>query len=118
MANEIAISQSIRYSKNQTSASQSTSFSVSQAGDKYQAGVQSVGTVEEQLDKGDIGTIGYLSFKNIDATNYVQIGVTTGVYSIKCLPGAGGMIPWNSSTAPFVKANTAAVEVDYLMIEA
>jgi hypothetical protein len=118
MANEISISSTLRYAKSGVSASQSTSFNADQAGDKYQAGVQIIGTTEEALDKGDIGTIGYISFKNLDATNYVQMGITTGVYSIKVLAGKGGVIPWNSATAPLVKANTAAVELDYLMIEA
>lgn len=118
MANEIQLSQTLRYSKSGVSASHASSFTVDQSGDKYQAGVQTVGTAEESLDKGDIGTIGYIAFKNLDSTNYVQLGITTGVYSIKCLAGKGGVVPWNSSTTPYAKANTAAVELDYLMIEA
>jgi hypothetical protein len=118
MADEIRISQTLRYAKSSSSASHATSFSVTQSGDKYQAGVQIVGTTEESLDKGDIGTIAFVAFKNLDSTNFVQMGITTGVYTIKCLAGAGGVIPWNSSTAPLVKANTAPVEVDYLMVEA
>jgi len=118
MSNEISINQTLRYSKSGVSATHSSSYQADQTGDKYQAGVQIVGTTEESLDKGDIGTIGYISFKNLDTTNFFQMGITTGVYSIKCLAGKGGMIPWNSSTAPLVKANTANVEVDYLMIEA
>jgi hypothetical protein len=118
MANEISVSQTLRYSKSGVSASQATSFSADQSGDKYQAGVQIVGATEESLDKGDIGTIGYIAFKNLDTTNFFQMGITTGVYSIKCLAGKGGVVPWNSSTAPLVKANTAPVEVEYLMIEA
>lgn len=118
MANEIQLSQTLRYTKSGVSASHASSFTVDQSGDKYQAGVQIVGTTEESLDKGDIGTIGYIAFKNLDTTNYFQIGITTGVYSLKCLAGKGGVIPWNSSTAPLVKANTSSVEVDYLMIEA
>ena len=118
MANEISISQTLRYAKSGVAASQSTSFTVDQSGDKYMAGVQIIGVTEEALDKGDIGTIGYISFKNLDTTNYVQIGITTGVYSIKVLAGKGGMVPWNSATAPLVKANSSPVELDYLMIEA
>lgn len=118
MADEIRISTTIRYTKSGTAASHTQSFTADQTGDKYQAGVQSVGTAEESMDKGDIGTIGFFAFRNVDATNYVQFGITTGVYSIKCLAGQGGLVSWNSSTAPYAKANTAAVEVDYLMVEA
>ena len=118
MANEISIANTLRYSKSGVTASHSSSFNADQTGDKYQAGVQIVGTTEESLDKGDIGTIGYIAFKNLDSTNFFQMGITTGVYSIKVLAGKGGLVPWNSSTTPYVKANTANVEVDFLMIEA
>src|SRR5438067_1082817 len=118
MANEISISQTLRLSKTGVSASLASSFTADQLGDKYQAGVQIVGTAEESLDKGDIGTIGYIAFKNLDATNYVHMGITTGGYSIICKAGKGGLIPWNNATAPKVKADTASCEVEYLMIEA
>lgn len=118
MSNEIQINATLRYSKTPASATLSTSFFADQAGDKYQAGVQIVGTTEEALDKGDIGTIGYIAFRNLDDTNYFEMGKTTGVYSINCKAGKGGVIPWNNSIAPLVKANTANVEVEYLMIEA
>ena len=60
MANEISISQTLRYAKSGVAASHASSFQVDQSGDKYQAGVQIVGTSEESLDKGDIGTIGFI----------------------------------------------------------
>lgn len=118
MSKEIQVSWTLRYSKNNVSAAHSASFYVDQAGDKYVANVQIIGTTEEAMDKGDIGTISYISLKNLDATNYVQAGITTGVYSIKVLAGAGALLAWNSATAPLLKANTAPVEIDYLAVEA
>ena len=118
MANEISINATLRYSKSPTSASLTTSFLADQTGDKYQAGVQIVGTVEEQLDKGDVGTIGYIAFRNLDVTNFVQMGRAAGAYSMDVKAGKGGVIPWGSATSPFVKANTAACEFEYLIIEA
>jgi hypothetical protein len=117
MANEIQINATLRYSKSPTAASLSTSFFADQTGDKFQAGVQIVGITEEQLNKGDVGTIGYLAFRNLDTTNFVELGKATGAYSIKVKPGKGGVIPWGSS-AVYMLADTAAVEFEYLAIEA
>lgn len=118
MANEITINASLKYAKNGASASVAASFKADQTGDKYQAGVQAVGTSpEETLDKGDIGTIGYALVKNLDETNFVQLGSSSGVYSVKLRAGEGCLIPW-SGTAVYAKADTAAVLVDYILIEA
>jgi hypothetical protein len=108
----------LRYSKSPDSASLSTSFFADQTGDKYQAGVATIGTTEESLDKGDVGTIAYIAVRNLDTTNYIQLGSTTGVYAMIIKAGKGAVFPWGSATTPFVKANTAAVELEYLMIEA
>lgn len=116
MANEITISSTLRYSKSPTSASLTASSQFSQVGTKFESGIQTIGTTEEALQKGDVGTIGYVAIRNTDATNYVEVGSTTGVYSIKLLPGKGCVVPWNASTV-LIKANTAACDVEYLIIE-
>jgi hypothetical protein len=117
MANEITVSASLHYSKNKASAQLSTSYSATQTGDKYESGVQIIGTTEESLAKNDVGTIGFLAVRNLDTTNFVSFGHTTGVYDVKVLPGMGAVIPWNG-TSVFAKADTANCEVEYLLIEA
>jgi hypothetical protein len=117
MANEISYSGTLRYSKDKAAAAQTISFLADQAGDKYQAGIQTVGTTEEALEQGDVGTIGFVAMRNADDTNYVEIGKTTGVYSIKLEPGEGCRVSWNGTTI-LAKANTAPCDVDYLIIEA
>lgn len=117
MANEIAASLSIKYAKGKESAGLSSSFFATQVGDKYEGGVQSIGTSEEALAKGDVGTPGYVFVRNMDAVNFVQLGATTGVYSVKIAAGQAALIPWNGA-AILAKADTAAVEVEYLIIEA
>ena len=116
MANEVQISATLRYSKSPVSMSLATSFFSDQTGSYAQAGVQAVGTSEEQLDKGDITTIGYIAVQNLDATNYVQFGVTTGSYSVKLMPGKGCVMPWNGNYV-YIKANTSACNVNYLLTE-
>lgn len=117
MANEISITATLRYAKDKASASQAISYLADQTGDKYSAGIQSIGTTEEALQKNDVGTIGYLAIRNMDTVNYVDIGATTGVYSLRLQAGKGALVAWNG-TSVLCKANTAACEVEYLIIEA
>jgi hypothetical protein len=117
MANEVSISATLSYAKNKATAKLATSFLASQTGDKYMAGVQIIGTTEESFTKADIGTIGYVAARNMDPTNFVQLGAATGAYSIKLLPGQGCVVPWGAANT-FVKADTAVCEVEYLLIEA
>lgn len=116
MANEITISASIRYSKAKASAGLATTYNADQTGDKYEAGVQTVGTSEENLVKGDVGTIGWVALRNMDATNFVEFGAATGELPVKLLAGKGTVIPWNA-TVCIAKANTGACLVEYLLIE-
>ena len=116
MANEVSVSMTLGYSKNKAAARLSTVYTVTQVGDKYMAGVQIIGTTEESFAKGDIGTIGFVAVRNMDATNFVQLGAATGAYSVKLLPGQGAVVPWGASNT-FVKADTASCEVEYLLIE-
>ncbi len=116
MANEIQINATLRYANSPTSASIGTSFFDDQTGNKYMAGVQTIGTSDEPLLKGDVGTIGYLAFRNLDPTNYVELGSTTTVYSIKVPAGKGLVVPWDHTNV-YCKANTASCDCDYLIIE-
>ena len=117
MANEITVSSTLKYAKAKVSASLATSFSATQTGDKYEAGIQIIGTTEETLSKVDIGTVGFCAIRNTDATNFVQVGTATGAYSIKLLPGEGCVFPARATNV-YAKADTASCEVEYLLVEA
>jgi hypothetical protein len=75
----------------------------------------SIGTTEETVTFTDIGTNGQIVLQNKDATNYVQVGFSTGVYGIRLKPGTGGGIPVAFTLEPgatlYMKANTAACRV-------
>ena len=74
-------------------------------------GVISVGTTEEAVAFGDV-TPGYVLFKNLDATNYVQVG-TRGAYSGRLLAGGGVALFYvDTGVSVFVKANTGACLVE------
>ena len=116
MANEIGTTGSLSYTKANARASLSGNNSYD-GGDHYISNVADVGTTEETLSKGDIGTIGLCGFRNMDATNYVELGSATGVYTLRVDAGKfSGPIMWNASSI-FAKANTAGVKVEYLLVE-
>jgi hypothetical protein len=117
MANEISISLSIRVSKGGAKDSRSESFQVDMSGDAFTHEIQQVGTSEEELAQGaDLGTPGFILVKNLDSTNYVEVGSTTGVYDIKLKAGEAAIYRHNSATV-YAKANTAACNVEYILIE-
>ena len=117
MANEIAISVSISFSKGGATVSRLEAIQVTVTGDAFSHEVQEVGTAEEELAQGaDLGTPGYMFIKNLDATNYVEVGSTTGVYDIKLKAGEIALYRHNSATV-YAKANTAACLCEYLLIE-
>lgn len=78
--------------------------------------LQTIGTTEETVTFVDISSNGQIMLQNEDATNYVQVGFSAGVYGIRLKPGAnGGGIPAEFTLEPgatlYMKANTAACRV-------
>lgn len=117
MANELLIEVSISFNKGGASCSRSESASLTVTGDAFSHEVQVIGTSEEQLAQGaDLGTPGYMFIKNLDATNYVEVGSTTGVYDIKLKAGEIALYRHNSATV-YAKANTGSCTVEYFLIE-
>ncbi len=117
MAKEISIGVTISFRKSGAQVSRSETITVDVTGDAFSHEVQAIGTSEEVLVQGaDLGTPGYMFIKNLDTTNYVEIGSTTGVYDIKLKAGEVCLYRHNSATA-YAKANTAACNVEYLLIE-
>ena len=78
-----------------------------------------IGTGEEtHTIDADIGDCGYCFLKNRDATNFVQVGFATTVYNIRLLAGQVAVFPLEPSTsALYLKADTAACEVDIYIRE-
>lgn len=77
--------------------------------------VQAIGTSDETLNLGDISTIGYCLFRNLDPTNYVSIGSDGTLYPIKLKAGEVAMVRWNAA-AIHAKANTAICNLEYTLI--
>lgn len=92
---------------------------ITQTGKRINDYLISVGTSEQTLAINGSGTPGFLMFQNQDATNYVQIGISTGVYVWR--PKAGQFVnpfPIDPGvTTLYLKANTAAVLTRIAVIE-
>lgn len=118
MSSELRVSVNLNFSKSGARVSKSYAATIDVTGDSFVSGVLSIGTTEEELTQlADLGTPGYVILKNLDATNYVEFGSTTGVYDIKLQAGECALYRHNSATL-YAKANTAACLVEYTIIEA
>ncbi len=117
MADELSLIVNLSFSKGGAKVTKQVSKSVTVTGDAFTHGVQTIGTAEEEIAQGaDLGTPGYMLIINLDSTNYVEIGSTTGVYDTKLKAGEFALYRHNSATV-YGKANTASCNVEYCLIE-
>lgn len=99
---------------------QSANKTVTTTGEGIVQRVLSVGTTEEEVTIATgIGDCGYAMVKNLDATNFVEVGFATGVYPIKIPAGQFALIPLAAATASlFLMADTDACDVKFYVHEA
>lgn len=85
------------------------------------AGIASIGfAAHEALPMQDVTTGGWAFFENLDATNYVQVGVDVAaafVPFLKLSPGES-VICKLATNAPYAKSNTAATQLNYKIYQA
>lgn len=94
---------------------------ISMTGTRYSAGVQDIGfAAHEALTIGsDVGTAGWGEFRNLDTTNFVQIGLdVAGTFYpfAKLLPGESFPVPLATKDL-YAKADTAAVQLELTVLE-
>jgi hypothetical protein len=92
----------------------SSTQSVTTTGEHRHALDLTVGTTEETLIiHADITAgqgPGWCHLENLDADNYVQIGIATGAYFARLAPGDCAVLPLDAAlTTLYLLANTAAV---------
>lgn len=121
MANEITLTMGMRVRKGGLAIDIATNqLARTLTGARRASQTQTIGTgAHEALVIGDVSSAGYAFFKNLDGTNYVELGrdlTGTFVPFAKLLAGDIAMLPL-TSTAVYAKANTGAVELDYLILE-
>jgi len=69
-----------------------------------------IGTAEETISFGDV-TPGWVEIVNLDDTNFVDLGFSTGVYGITIPAGSTCLFKMKSGATIYAKADTAAVEL-------
>ena len=120
MANEISFTASLSISKGGVNISGSGSATVTMAGNNLLGTVQNIGAATEAIAIGDMTTPGYLWVKNLDATNFIQIGLTNPVNAgnamVKLLPGEFALMP-TRQTAIYALADTAPCDLEVVIVE-
>jgi hypothetical protein len=120
--NSITETIALKVSGTAFSASMTGSTVTPQNGANFTEETQTIATSATALAIGtQIVTLGYLMIKNTDATNYVDIATDDAmahlIATIK--PGKCAYIPSpGGTTALWAKANTAAVQIVFLAVEA
>lgn len=115
MANELTVTAKLNFSKGGAKVTRAITDLIDVAGDAFSHEIQSIPTSNTALTEGAaVGTPGYYLIINLDATNYVEIGLTNS-YAIKLL--AGEVCLFRADGAIYAKANTAAVLVEFVLIE-
>lgn len=120
MAQELKITARIEYSPSvsgmQSVDTEAIEQFVDMTGSDYVSITQNIGiAVEEYLDiTSDIGTLGYVLIKNLDSTNFVQVGLT-GSYPIKIK--AGEVALFRAGGDLYAKADTSAVDIQLFGFE-
>lgn len=119
MAEELKTNFNLNYIKgNDAFSLASIAQSIDVAGTPRVQNVQTIGTSEEALVLGDVATDGGAFYaRNLDATNYVEIGLT-GSFVIKLLPGKFCFMSGVSDKDLFARANTAPVSLLYGLFSA
>jgi len=93
-------------------------LSVTQNGARHGCFIQDVGITEEALTiPPDITNKGYIFVKNIDPTNYIQIGFSTGVYGIRLKAGEWALLRLEPTANVFVIANTTIAKLQTIIYE-
>ena len=121
MAGEISVRAWLGFAKGGSASHlDSLVLSLTMTGTSFFRHRQTVGTVQEALVLGEFSPAeAYFLAINRDATNYVTFKpASSGVASAVALPGEVVLFRWERNVvAPFVQADTAAIQLDYLLIQ-
>src|SRR3990167_865110 len=123
MADEITLTWKVTFSKGGTEFTfpdaAKREIKISVTGSRFLHGRQSIGTSVEALQLGEVVTGGMLFGVNRDATNYIEIrSGGAGADLVRAKAGEPFFFRVSADTAaPNLIANTAACEVEYVLIE-
>jgi hypothetical protein len=103
-----------------TALSRSYSKTIAPSNAFYSLGVQTIGTSDETVTlNADLSALGYIFAVNLDATNYVELGYTSGTYFGMIKAGEACAFRAGSGLSTIhAKANTGACDVEFFVTSA
>lgn len=120
MSNEIYCQTQLSATKAGVTSTLNSSFNLDLTSDERFQQVQEIGTSNESLNIGaaEITTPKIMALKNLDATNFVDIYLDSGSlqHIARLTAGQTALIPLPPSPAYYAKADTAAVELQVLVL--
>jgi hypothetical protein len=121
MANELTVVASLQATKGNLEVGRQATVRATMTGNKLAAQGQTIGTTAESLALNpDIATAGYAWLRNLDTTNYVEVGKNvSGTFHglIKLKPGEVGMFRWADTTSVVARANIAPIVLEHWTLE-
>lgn len=120
MANELTLSATLDYADSESADEllQVVEKIVNVSTKKYVKAKQSIGTSEEAIGLGEVTSLGWAIFINRDSTNFITLKTaTSGTIFARLNAGEFAMFRFGSGvTAPFATADTAAVQLEYMIV--
>jgi hypothetical protein len=115
MANELSVYTTFSYNKDSASFNLSAQNQVTVATNAFINSLVNVTTSDTAIDLGPVSSIGYVYIQNLDATNFVKVGPSSGSYFIKLLPKEVAVFRSNVSALHLI-ADTATCTVQYAVV--
>lgn len=119
MASEITLQAALKATKGFLSIAKDKTVRIDLSGTAFMNAVQNIGTTYEQIViPAEIATAGCAFFRNLDATNYVEVGVVVAATFyplLKLKPGEVAVCRLATTTF-YAKANTAAVNLEICLL--
>mgnify|MGYP003638376143 CR=1 FL=1 len=118
MANELRIEAQLEYSKNGVKEAKRDSAYIDVSGDSINKTIQEIATSNTAITAvATVGTYGYIFIKNLDASNYVEIADEDDT-NYFCKLKAGEFALFRAADSDYwARANTAAVDLEIIIIE-
>jgi LPS O-antigen subunit length determinant protein (WzzB/FepE family) len=82
-------------------------------GSSFNAQVYNATTSITQPTTPGVTSLGYVFFRNLDPTNFVQVGAASGQWCSNLAAGDIGLVKWNGNNI-YVLANTANVSLQII----
>jgi hypothetical protein len=121
MANEIYVNTNFKADKSNLSVQHQRTINATLSGTVYAAGAPSIPTTSTgtALAMGSVTTAGWSYMVNTDATNYVEVGIQQGgvFYAFVKLKPGEYWVGRLGTNAPYARANTAAVVLQYTILQ-